>query len=206
MKTQLSLLFVACGVCLHAGAIYTDLGSSDSYLTPGGLGIGGGNSGLVGTQFTATATGNLMQILAPIDDSIGQVTLDLYVDSGGLPGTLLESWSNFAVGTDLSTIPLSTVTSVVQPLLTAGDKYWFLVSFGSDVVEWGESSTIATGGMWSSFNTSTANLTPIYTSGPPLAIELDATTVSGVPEPETFGLLAAGLLAIWRVRSARRDA
>ncbi len=182
------LMLLSLGMCLRAGnVLYTNLGLGDSY-TADGLGVGSPSTFVVGTMFTATGTGNLMQIKVPIADSNGSVTLGLYTNSGGLPGTLLEGWTNLPVSSNnlALPIPLVTVKSVVNPAVTAGSVYWFVaISAGTNVsanqgLEWDQSTQISTGGMWIGTSSSLSSLTPSYTNGPPLAIELDSTAPGAV--------------------------
>ncbi len=192
MKIARFLLLVGLGMSVRAeSTLYTNLGSGDAYSV-NGLGVGGQTAFVVGTMFTATGAGNLMQILVPIADSNGTVTLGLYTDSGGLPGTLLEGWTNLTVSTNnlARPIPLLTVTSVVNPMLSAGTVYWVVatsavVNAVNGGLEWDQSTQIPTGGMWIGSGTSLSALTASYTNGPPLAIELDAIP-SELPGPVPF--------------------
>ena len=87
--------FFACSLAprqLQASVIYSNLGAGDSYSTTGYL--DGSNEGpfSLATEFIASATGNLGQVLTPIADALGSMTFDLYSDAAGQPGTLLEEW------------------------------------------------------------------------------------------------------------------
>jgi hypothetical protein len=95
-----------------------------------GTGLGGDTttSTFEGLQFTASASGQLGQVIfqgSPLSTS-SPVTwpLTLYSDSGGEPGTPLESW-NVTLSSFFE--PPITLASVAQPTITAGDIYWLVL-------------------------------------------------------------------------------
>jgi hypothetical protein len=64
--------------------------------------------------------------------SANTVTVGLYADSLGQPGTLLEAWTVAVPNTCQTSSsllcdppPLTTLTSILNPLLTVGARYWF---------------------------------------------------------------------------------
>ena len=201
-----AIKFILAGVLgaslLAAGpVIYSNLGPSLSYLNNG---VGAGSTSPFGlaTTFTATGSGQLLQVLVPVEDTHGTVGMGLYADNGGKPGALIEAWNNIVVNnTFASPAPLVTTASVLQPTLTAGSTYWFFVlsaagNPNTDGLEWGNSSQISSGGDWFG---GPSNVVLQFPTSPPPAIELDA--VGGAiaaPEPGTLALFTTALILILR--------
>jgi hypothetical protein len=212
-KFKLTLLTVASTFFAgssFAGVIYTNLGPGYSY---GGAYTAAGGTGVIqfGTTFTATNSGPLSQVLVPVgDDPLKILTFDLYSDNGaGQPGALLEEWSNIAVPQFTA---LVTLESVVDPLILAGDAYWFTatsqnipangINFG---LQWADSPVLSGGGIWAPDGT--GGWANEFNSPPNVenqaAIELDTPT----PEPGSWALFGFGLatvLAKYRRRSSMR--
>jgi len=141
--------------------------------------------------FSTTDTATLTSIDVVMDTRGGApITLALASDSNGLPGSVLESWSLTLSG---NTNALYSVTSLLNPVLTAGTTYWLEALPGAnDNSGWGVTSfghTIAvshSAGIW----TATTNE---WES----AFDVNGTAASATPEPSTFAMFGgAGLLAI----------
>ncbi|HEX3745808.1 MAG TPA: RHS repeat-associated core domain-containing protein [Bryobacteraceae bacterium] len=105
--------------------IFSDLTGT---FTPGGYIVGQyspGNTFTIGAAFSVVGqnyTLNLIQTLMSFSSGVNNMNVGLYTDSGGIPGTLLESWSLVNV---LPPAPsIITLTSVVNPILMAGQRYW----------------------------------------------------------------------------------
>lgn len=193
--------------------LYNNLGSgntsSGSSYTDG---IGPGVV-FVGTRVTATAGGALSTVLTFFNTSFATtVTMGLYTDSGGQPGTLLESWSTPTVSQDAP--GLITLTSVVHPVLAAGTAYWFVINppNASRVGGWFQNNQGVNGGMsyGSSANSLSNTLNP---SGPTPAIQLNA-PAGPVPTPTPLppsifltliGLACVGLYFARTRRAAARQ-
>ena len=113
---------------LEAAIIYTNLGGATTFT--GAYTAENATAPFSdGTEFTASVSGVLGQILTPIADALLSMTFDLYTDSSGQPGILLEEWTNVPVpSSNLTSIPLLTLTSVVNPTLSAGNVYWFVAT------------------------------------------------------------------------------
>jgi hypothetical protein len=141
-----------------------------------------------GTTFTTTAGGNLGSIELGVTGTTSPVTLGLYTDSAGEPGTLLESWSA-AIPTGSSFPPLTTLTSVYNPLLSASTSYWLVFTQSSAFqVNWYVNDESVAGGYWSGASLTT--LSEGYPTGPP-GIQLNT-----IPEPATAMLLGLGFGAL----------
>lgn len=159
-----------------------------------------------GLQFTATASGQLGQVIfqgSPLSTS-SPVTwpVTLYTDSGGEPGTPLESWN-----VTLSSFPVAPITlaSVVQPTITAGAVYWLVLQNTTPAsvadMAWEVYDGTSSGYFVGQIDTlsSMANAFP-GTAG--AGVELD----SVAPEPASSTLMGAGCLllaATLRMRKGR---
>jgi hypothetical protein len=189
---KMSALGVALSLALgqlSAATLYSNLGAGDSYSS-GGWTTTSSGSFSDGTVFTAAGTGALATVFVPIADANGSLAFDLYADAAGHPGTLLEHWSSVTVPTSFVGIPLLSLASVVQPVLSSGSIYWFVATSAATLtgLTW-DQSQLSTGGIWVGSGTS---LTQILATFPAPAIKL----VSAVPEPTTWVLLAAPLAAM----------
>jgi hypothetical protein len=151
-----------------------------------------------GTPFTPTASGILGTVMVQgvfaKPGPAGLWPMGLYTDASGEPGTLLESW-NVAVPDISSPDAIIAISSVLQPYLSAGTPYWFVIedTTGATNMTWG-SYYGTTGGAWvgSSINT----LEQVFANDPIDAIELDS---SAAPEPSSGVLTGAGggTLLLW---------
>ena len=94
-----------------------------------GFGLIGGHNNVCGFSFTAPSTSDFVfargEVALYQPEWTMDVTLALYADSGGVPGTLLESISLSDVQTGLAAIAFN---SAVYPILTAGHQYWLVAS------------------------------------------------------------------------------
>lgn len=193
--------------------LYNNLGpgntSSGSGYTDG---IGAGVV-FVGTRVTATAGGALSTVLTFFNTSFATtVTMGLYTDSGGQPGTLLESWSAPTVSQD--TPGLITLTSVVHPVLTSGTPYWFVINppNANRIGTWYQNNQGVNGGM--SYGSSANSLSStLNSSGATPAIQLNA-AAGPVPTPTPLppsifltliGLACVGLYFTRTTRAAARQ-
>lgn len=182
----------------RGSALFTNLGPGDSSVT-GYVGTQAG-AGVDSTaiQFVATATGSLAQVLIPFGDTIGSANFGLYADNSGQPGALLEGWNDVTVPTVSTPVtaafqPLTTIVSMLNPLLISGDTYWFEASVpltAAGGFDWNESS-VATGGIWAPLGGPGGPWTQFFATSGQAALELDS-----IPEPAAGALLGAGLLAM----------
>ena len=179
--------------------LYTNLGPGRSYKPTGYWTSPSAGAATVGVTFTATATGPMGTALLAVGSVNGSLMFDLYADcspSGGCtgaPGALLESWTGVSVpstGYDASSqrwaLPLITLTSAVNPVLSAGRTYWLLATGNATTVPntvsvfW-DRGIVGTGGTWHSYSpiANTVNLTlspPANPDNAPNALELDTAT------------------------------
>ena len=148
--------------------------------------------GFMSAPFTASASGQLTSIQLPIDSNNSPITIALYTSSGGAPGTLLESWTTAVPATET----LVTVTSVLNPTLSAGSQYWIVFTVpattGEDI-QWFQNLIGQTGGLF--FGTSLTAQTHVFAANPLPAIQVLG-NLSGpppVPLPPTLLLTLGGL-------------
>jgi hypothetical protein len=195
-----------CGNVLRADIIYSNFGNSWSYIDGAGVNVADGTKDYsVASAFTPGANYDLTSIefvAATNSPSDGNsVTVGIYADNSGIPGgTALESLTltgplhHF----DGSLAPVLTVTSVANPELLGGTRYWLVMDGPpSETLFWYNNSTSTSGfvetdgtaGNW-------ANLFPTETNG---VFQVDGRQVTGgstIPEPGAWMLMAGGLAVL----------
>lgn len=177
----------------QAITVYNNFGPGNSFDASTGwtVGLVAGNVFDIAMNFTATATANVSAItVATLTPSASGVRLNLYTDSGGLPGTLLESnvsgtnvGGAFTVAGSGSTLVSGQnyvlTMSMVNPSENTG---W---CFTSPAVTLGGAFRVNSGA-WNGFT---------FVPGSVFKIEGEP-----VPEPASILALGAGLVAIARRR------
>jgi hypothetical protein len=187
---------------LQASSLFTNFGSGPFPWGAAFTTESASSSFSDGTEFTASASGNLGQVLLPVADILGSLTFGLYTNAGGKPGTLLEQWTNVTVPTSYQNIPLLTLTSELNPYLSEGDDYWFVATSAATIrgLQWLPNNEGILGGIWD--GTSIDSLTQILSGISAPALEVESTTLT--PELDTWILLAAGLVLLAGRRVAVR--
>jgi hypothetical protein len=187
-----SIILALGGISAHlsAGTLYSNLGPGNTF---GGstYGCGSGCGGFFSTTFTTTAGGQLASIQVPLFNPNGavNVTVGLYTNSGGEPGTPLESWT-----IALTTSPqLITINSVATPTLSSGTQYWFVITLpgGNAVINWPQNSQNVLGGAWN--GATLTGQTQSNNGSPTPAIQLLSPPPAGTPLPSTLLLTLCGL-------------
>jgi hypothetical protein len=204
----LALVWVAAIPAQAGSVIFSNLGPNDSYYGGGGWALGSYNfmgvheSILTGCQFTVGTTANLatIEVAAGLGFSTGtnQLTIDLDADSGGSPGSVIESFTISGAMPALGTFSMGhlvAATSVLHPLLTAGSQYWVVLSIPNA----GE-----TNGAWN--DNSTGDVGPVEQSsvggtisgGNSLNLRgaMRITALSSVPEPSSIAMMGASTVVI----------
>ena len=176
--------------CL-AGTIYSDLGPGGAYIVNRDYET---NFDFMATPFVTTGGGSLAEIVIPLFSLNNPVSLSLYSDSGGQPGSVLENWSVTVPG-----FPglLTTIPSALNPFLSPGTEYWIVISLTTaqkDHLAWYQNSQGLAGGIWAG---NVANgLLNFVPASPAPALELDSLQASATPEPHNRILIGVGLLAL----------
>jgi hypothetical protein len=188
-----------------AGVIYSNF---DSNFPASTAGIFDSAAGYFATNFTASASGTLASIEFDLSETGSATAIPawLYADSGDEPGTLLESWS-----VPLPPYPepsLTVLTSVVNPVLSAGAQYWLVFDEGSlnGFTNWLQNDENISGGIWLAY--SPTSLIQYDSTSQSAGLEVLSTSTSSVPEPGSGvlfgigGLFLAGMARIQRRRQS----
>ena len=138
---------------LRADTIYTNFDADDSYAPGAGLIVTNDpvSGASVAVAFTPSANYNLTSIEFAdsylISGDSASITLGIFADNGGLPGsTPLESFSATPGGMFTDSVPVTTVSSILQPLLLAGTQYWVGMNAApQDLVIWNQNITSTNG-------------------------------------------------------------
>lgn len=199
-----SVYLLACACAANASTIiYSNIGAGFPGDTPARYGTGSTGPFDLGTTFTTTGGG----ILADLSTGLSYagaaqppaVTAGLYTDSSGKPGTLLEDWT-FDLPPELPSTGVTTLTSVLNPSLTSGTPYWFVILQAPEPLRWDANDQNVLGGVW--IGTDINDLTQIFESNAAVGIRLDSTTI---PEPASGLLLTVGTLLLMTLgRFSRR--
>jgi sugar lactone lactonase YvrE len=173
IQTKLFLAFTCIALSSYAapaGVIYSNI--SPSY--PGGtLSDAVTSDTYFGTIFTTAAAGTLASVEIDLYGFYSPVTVGLYTNSAGQPGTLLESWSA-VIPVHYPSPPATVLTSVVNPSLSAATAYWLVLTQASasqNIVWYGNDEGID-GGVW--IGNSLASLSQIFVSNPAPGIRLNS--------------------------------
>jgi hypothetical protein len=157
--------------------------------------------------FTPSTTAPLFAIDMAISFNAGvsnQFTFALMTDSGGLPGSILESWSLTTTFFTGCAHCFETVFSTQQLVLQAGTQYW-LVPFPNHTMDanWDQNVVGALGtAAFSLDGGKTWTLNPNSSMG---AFDVRGMSSTTVPEPSTFGFMATGLAGIIGVIRRKRN-
>ncbi len=183
--TLLSSLMAVAPLC--ADTLYSDLGPGDTWNGFSAY-VGGA---FLGTTFTVTTSGFLENILLPVESNTDFANIDsvgLYEDSSGKPGTLLESWAAL-LPAEGNVPPLTDLTSLENPLLSAGTQYWLVIDAPLSGVMWDLNDQGVDGGAWS--GTSLDGMSQIFSADATPAIDL-----TSMPEPSNAIFCAVAFLGL----------
>ena len=174
---------------LLAGVIATSLPPDNSYcLGCGNAGIGGPSDQSFAVRFSVATTANLGGIDVGVSRISGGNTLLLYLlsDIGGSPGSALESFIATGQMQDIGpATSIVSVSSILQPALTAGNSYWLAASVPlNDFASWYSSSLNISGTQAFRFGAGAWSVGPTN--------DVVAFRISSVPEPASTTLVVAG--------------
>jgi len=157
MKNKLLAILVsvtAIGASIaNAAPIYSTLGQGDSYSHNMGYNVGwsAGSSCDNGHQFQITVDSpyslDSIEVGIGLESGTNQVEIWLMTDAGNKPGTIIETFTFVDEMGDFADSPLITGTSVLNPILTPGTKYWLVASapIFSTVADWNFSDPVVDG-------------------------------------------------------------
>ncbi len=176
-----------------ADVIFSNLGPGGTYNNIAGVWVIGnvpGGVSTMGPAFSVSGTYELSSIdLALLYDSNaggvnGLVTLSLYTDAGGTPGTALESWILSSVP-DYGSPNGTLVTLSSGSLVLSNATYWLIGSASFGVWDFWMVNLDGTDGS-------------VYRNGAVYNAMMPAFQVNGtpIPEPSALILLAGGMAAL----------
>jgi len=196
--------------------LFSDFGAGDSFEFPGPptpYCIGGNNPGCAGIDyqpafaFTPGTTAYLTQVDLALYNAAngaeGEGVISVMTDSGGLPGSVIEQWT-LTPGSN----QVYTLTSELNPLLTAGTQYWLEATDtlgAGGVIGWDANSISETG---SYADMETGSWVLENSNAPQGAFDILANTVNPnptAPEPSSLALLGTGAALLVLARKKRKQ-
>jgi hypothetical protein len=123
--------------------VFDSFGPAHAYNCCTGATVGLGIT--EGDQFSPSATGELSNFDVALSEGSCCLThivdLSLFDDTGGSPGTLIESYTAMVTATFGTCCSVLTIPSVNHPLLIAGAEYWLIASSANNLlIAWNSNS------------------------------------------------------------------
>jgi hypothetical protein len=213
------LLLLAFSPLCFAGTVFNNLIGGDQH-GQSWYSIGTSAQYAPGFQFSPNASVDLATIGVALTRpggnpaTGGDVDISLYGDVGGLPGTLLESWTvAYSSLPDLDTngVPhtggIVTLTAVNTDPLVSGSQYW-LVARETQLLTggWGSAAWALTSSALENYITYTTSGSSLGATSTPGAFYVTGEAASSsTPEPATVLLLATGLAGVFGMTRKKRS-
>jgi hypothetical protein len=208
----LAMVLVASAPLATAGTVISNM--------PGDNGLGNAFSEhqAIAQGFTMTGTYTFEDAVIPFAFTQSGLTVSLYGDSGGHPGTLIQTLTN-PTFTSGGTPNVYTFTTSATITLQQGDTYWLVAENTSGLsVQWDADSGNSLNGIiptgtgatfaGSQFANPISNGFSLFHAGdvvfhPSFTIDDTAADVSGTPEPGGWILAGAGLVSVMAMKRRR---
>ncbi len=199
MKCKLSSALLLFAGIANCDTISSNFGAGGTFSP--GIGFGVVGPAQIAYPFTVPMGSNYIFDSASLalSEGIGtdtSVTISLAANAGGVPGSVLENLVGTVVLFPSDTAPV-TVTSALNPLLTADTVYWLIVSpAAGNGANWLTANILTT----PDFQATRASSSSAWSANPllagynnPGAFSVDGTAVSSTPETSTWWLVLAGI-------------
>lgn len=200
----LCIASVATGVSVEAATIFSNFAPGSGYSTTQSNPVGNafdGNDYAEGDTFTSATTATFSSLhiaLSCFATCSSTFSVRLTRDSGGQPGTTIESFNSPAASLGVlgANNPALVFNSSLLPILLAGTPYWITISSNpTDSIGWNLNST---GDASPQALSTDGGATWFAPSGnTPGAFQIDAIPLAVVPEPSSVQMLLLAGFSGW---------